>query len=144
MGYLWKLQFDMGNAEFSRWNSSGLCNNIHIGLHVKLASYCCRYFLLKKGRQNHLKWNVACMLQNLFHLPTFGTRRHNSISIIFIVVPCILIILEFFSPTNAFFIKHIKCYNLQLKQLCIRSYMFWSNRTTLRERTLILAKVTLL
>jgi lipopolysaccharide/colanic/teichoic acid biosynthesis glycosyltransferase len=27
----------------------------------------------------------------------------------FIVVPCILIILKFFSPTNANFIKHMKC-----------------------------------
>jgi hypothetical protein len=26
-----------------------------------------------------------------------------------VVVPCILIILKFFSPTNAHFIEHIKC-----------------------------------
>jgi hypothetical protein len=29
--------------------------------------------------------------------------------LIFIVVPCILIILKLFSPTNAHFIEHIKC-----------------------------------
>jgi hypothetical protein len=62
----------------------------------------------------------------------------------FIVVPCILIILKLFLPKNALFIKHIKYYNLQLKLLYIRSYMFRSIRAILREPTLILAKVTLL
>jgi hypothetical protein len=52
--------------------------------------------------------------------------------------------LKFFSPKNAHFIKHIKCSNLQLKHLCIRSYMFRSNSTILRDPMLILAKVTLL
>jgi hypothetical protein len=37
--------------------------------------------------------------KNLIHLE----------EVIFIVVPCILVILKFFSPTNARFIKHIKC-----------------------------------
>jgi hypothetical protein len=55
-----------------------------------------------------------------------------------------LIILKLFSPTNAPFIKHIKCSNLQLKYLRIRSYMFRSIWTILREPTLILPKVTLL
>jgi hypothetical protein len=55
-----------------------------------------------------------------------------------------LIILITFSPTNAPFIKQIKCYDLPLKYLCIRSYMFRSIRTILREPMLILAKVTLL
>jgi hypothetical protein len=63
---------------------------------------------------------------------------------IVIVVPFILIILKLFSPTNALFIKHIKCLNLQLKYLCIRSYMFRPIQTIFREPTLILAKVTLL
>jgi hypothetical protein len=53
-------------------------------------------------------------------------------------------VLKFFSPTNSLFIKHIKCYNLQLKHLCIRSCMFRSIWTILREPMLILAKVTLL
>jgi hypothetical protein len=52
--------------------------------------------------------------------------------------------IKIFSPTNAHFIKHIKCYNLQLKYLCIRSYMFRSIWTILREPMLIFAKVTLL
>jgi hypothetical protein len=33
----------------------------------------------------------------------------NVALVIFIVVPCILVILKFFSPTNAHFIEHIKC-----------------------------------
>jgi hypothetical protein len=32
-----------------------------------------------------------------------------TVSLIFIVVPCILIILKLFSPTNAHLIEHIKC-----------------------------------
>jgi hypothetical protein len=33
----------------------------------------------------------------------------SEVLLIFVVVPCILIILKFLSPTNAHFIKHIKC-----------------------------------
>jgi hypothetical protein len=51
---------------------------------------------------------------------------------------------KFFSPTNAPFIKHIKCQNLQLKYLYIPSYMFRPIRTILRELRLSLAKVNLL
>ena len=42
------------------------------------------------------------------------------------------------------FIKHIKCQNVQLKYLYVRSYMFRSNWTILRERILSLAKATIL
>ena len=42
------------------------------------------------------------------------------------------------------FIKHIKCYNVQLKYLCVCSYMFWSNWTILRELMLSLAKATIM
>ena len=42
----------------------------------------------------------------------------------FIVVPCILIALKFLSPTNALFITHIKCYNIQLKYLMIAPTCF--------------------
>jgi hypothetical protein len=53
-------------------------------------------------------------------------------------------LLKLFSPTNAHFIENMECYNLQLKRLCIRPYMFRSIWTILRELMVILAKVTLL
>jgi hypothetical protein len=56
----------------------------------------------------------------------------------------ILELLKLFSWTNTHFIENIKCQNLQLKHLCIRSYMCRSIWTILREPMLILAKVTLL
>ena len=42
------------------------------------------------------------------------------------------------------FIKHIKCYNVQLKYLYVCSYMFRSNWTILRESMLSLVKATIL
>jgi len=50
---------------------------------------------------------------------------------------------EFFSPTNAPFIKHIKCLNVQLKYSYACSYMFRSTWTILRELMLSLAKATI-
>jgi hypothetical protein len=60
--------------------------------------------------------NVSLRKKKLFILSvrvysTTDTAKYASkyMDFIFIVVPCILIILKFFSPTNAQFIKHIKC-----------------------------------
>jgi hypothetical protein len=44
----------------------------------------------------------------VFNAAVYELNR-NGLEIIFIVVPCILIILKFLSPTNAHFIEHIKC-----------------------------------
>jgi hypothetical protein len=62
----------------------------------------------------------------------------------FIFFSCILISPKFFSPTNAPFINHIKCSNVQLKYLYVCYYMFRSNWTILRELMLSLAKATIM
>jgi hypothetical protein len=99
-----------------------------------IASFC---LLPINVKMNYKSQNLRRQFQNKICI---NVTKYS----IFIVVPCILIILKFFSPTNAHFIKHIKCSNLQLKHLCIRSYMFRSICTILREPKPILAKVTLL
>jgi hypothetical protein len=68
-----------------------------------------------------ITWRLA---ENIGHVvDLFDIGITNNVTVF--VVPCILIILKFFSPTNALFIKNKKkCSNLQLKYLCIRCYMF--------------------
>jgi hypothetical protein len=71
----------------------------------------CRFDIIIKNK--HHLYNTGYDLTAL--PPIYLTHRAGMtlvkvpILMIFIVVPCILIILKLFSPTNAHFIEHIKC-----------------------------------
>jgi hypothetical protein len=60
---------------------------------------------------NHLEYNTLTQMSLGARAVIYrGGFKNAACSIfIFIVAPCILIILKLYSPTNALFIKHMKC-----------------------------------